>query len=117
MPQARGTETTIALYDESSYGVTPGTPAGKKIYVKSCGVKAAQPLEDSATLSGGSRSRTEPARQNIDVAGSVPMELHAESLIYLLKHAFGTVNTSGTNPYTHTFTIGNLPAGFIIEKD
>ncbi len=33
----------------------------------------------------------------------------------LLKHAMGTVSSTGTGPYTHTYTIDDLPTGLTLE--
>lgn len=42
------------------------------------------------------------------VAGSVSTELANVTAATLLKHAFGTVQTTGAGPYTHTYTPGDL---------
>lgn len=42
------------------------------------------------------------------VGGGVTLELWNEPLATLLTHMFGTVNTTGTGPYTHTATPGDL---------
>lgn len=42
------------------------------------------------------------------VSGSVEMELPAVSIATLLKHYFGAVVTSGSGPYTHTYTPGAM---------
>lgn len=112
--QARGIQTTVALYDESTY-TTPGA-AGKKIYVVSSGVKAAQALKESNTLSS-LRVRRRPALGNIDVAGPLQVEANGENIGFLLKHALGQVATTGSGPYSHVITVGSLPVGFTLEHD
>lgn len=42
------------------------------------------------------------------VAGDFTIELAPQGTGMLFKHMFGAVNTTGTNPYTHTFTPGLL---------
>ena len=116
MPQARGSQAVFAIYDETSYGVTPATPAGQKLYLTRFGVASAQNLIDDDTLSSN-RARIEPGRGNIDVAGALAMTLSAQSLGKPLKHLLGAVATTGVGPYEHTITPGDLPAGFILEKD
>lgn len=116
MPQARGNQTTTAIFEESTYATTPGTPAGTKVYIKSNGMKATQALEDSETLTTA-RERERPTRGNIDAAGPLETEMSAENLGLLLKHTFGTVNTTGASPYVHTITAGDLPTGLVIEND
>lgn len=116
MAQARGTQTTIALYEETTYNTTIATPVGQKLYVTSFGLASAQNLHDSNTLQAN-RSRDRPARGNINVAGQIGFELHAESMGTILKHLMGSNATTGTDPYTHTMTIGDLPIGLQLEKD
>jgi hypothetical protein len=41
-------------------------------------------------------------------SGPVKLELPTLSIAALWKHAFGTVVTTGTGPYTHTYTPGDL---------
>lgn len=116
MPQARGSQAVIALYEESTYNTTPGTPSGQKLYVTNFGVQANQNRPDSNTLTN-SRERSAPAAGNINVSGSFGMEIGAESIGTLLKHLMGINNTTGASPYTHTMTLGDLPVGLILEKD
>lgn len=116
MPQARGTQTSVALYDETTYGADPGTPAGKKVYFKTFGVKSSQNRLDSATLNA-ERSRGRPIAGNIDVAGSLTSEIGAEWIGSMLRHTLGAVATTGAGPFVHTLTLGDLPVGMVLEKD
>lgn len=116
MPQARGSQTVFALYEETTYKTTPGVPDGKKLYLVSCGVQAQQNRINPNTLTG-SRERSAPSAGNINVGGSMTMELSAQSMGTPLKHMMGANTTTGAGPYTHTMTLGDLPVGFILEKD
>ena len=116
MPQAQGAQTNFYLYDEDTYGADPTTPDANKIYLKSCGLKVQQNKLQPETLTG-SRTQSKPDNGNVDVTGPLVHELGAESVGKLLKHAFGSVATTGTGPYTHTYSIGSLPTGFTLEKD
>lgn len=117
MPQARGSQLTVALYDETTYGADPGTPAGTLLYVKSCGLAATRGLTDNETIYSN-RSAPKPARGKVDVAGPLPCDIYPQAFAKLLKHALGSVATSGVGPYTHVITIGSaLPVGMLIEKD
>lgn len=115
MGQARGQQFALTLYEESSYNTDPGSPSGQKIYVVTMGVKAAKGRVQNATLNG--RVPGKPAPANINVSGPLVTYVNPESIGTLLKHAIGSVNDSGADPYTHTFTPGDLPTGFILEKD
>lgn len=116
MAQARGSQLAVALFDESSYGADPGSPAGKKIYVKGFTGGATQQLLVPETLTS-TRVRSQPERGNIDAAFALPVELSAENHGPLLKHALGSVVTTGTGPYVHVITPGALPVGAVIERD
>lgn len=72
---------------ESSLNVDEG-------YLRSNGIRAGRRTRSPARL--GART----------VAGSVRMELPNLSLAVLMKHMFGTVNTTGAGPYTHTYSPG-----------
>ena len=117
MAQPKGYQTSVVMYDEDSYGQDPSSPSGVKLYHKSgVTVGVTQALEQREYVGGG---RTELAHIQgpKDAGGALPVELSAESIGKLLKHALGTVNTTGTGPYVHTITIGALPEGFTLEKD
>jgi hypothetical protein len=116
MPQPSGTNCVVAIFDETTYATDPGAPDGQMLYVVSSGVRPQQNLQDSNTLTGA-RARARPTRGNIDVSGSIEVELSAENHGKLLKHAMGLVNTTGAGPYTHVLTLGALPVGMAIEHD
>jgi hypothetical protein len=57
-----------------------------------------------------------PKRGGHNVAGDLNFEL-APEYGRLLKHIFGSYGVTGAAaPYTHTFKIGSLPVGMLIEK-
>lgn len=116
MAKVQGINVSFNIYDEDTYGQDPGTPDGQRAYLKSCGLKATQALEDDDTLTG-SRDMTKPTRGNQDANGPCVMNIGAESIGKWLKHTLGQVATTGTDPYVHTITIGALPVGFMFEKD
>lgn len=116
MAQVRGSDSTIALYEETTYNQAPGTPAGYLMYLTSFGLQKTQNRIQSNILSG-ERSRAEGVLGNVDVTGDVVTEIHSETMSRLIKHALGTVATTGTGPYTHTATIANLPVGLTMEID
>lgn len=117
MAQARGADTKAILYEESVYGVDPGVPAGKVIYLTANTLSSDQPLQNSNTLTA-SRGRAKPVPGNLNATGDLNVELNPETLGWLLKHAFGAITTTGAAvPYTHDFAIDVLPPGLQIEKD
>jgi hypothetical protein len=87
---------------------------GKTVPLTSEGLALDRALQSSKTLRSN-RNPVEPVRGNKKVAGALSGELSAYIERQLL-YAFGNVSTvAGSGLYTHTFTIGNLPA-FGYEK-
>lgn len=115
MGVARGVATALGMYDETAYNTAPGTPDGVKLYHTGFGVSANRENDEINSLAGYTEDKPLPGA--IDVSGSLPVKCCAKSAGKLFKHALGTVNTTGTNPYTHVITIGALPAGFRLEPD
>jgi len=117
MAQARGTQTTFTLVEETAYGTTPGTPAGQQLYLTANNIQANQTLIDSNTLQAN-RERDQPVEGNISVTGTLDFELGAEWSGTLFKHIMGNNVDSGSDPYTHTMDLqDDLPAGFMVETD
>lgn len=117
MPQARGTQTTIAQFDETVYGADPGSPAGQKLFVTPpFGLQSQQNLLDSNTLTA-SRDRARPVIGNQNVTGPLNTELSAQEQGKILRHAMGANVTTGAAPYVHTMTLGDLPISMLLEKD
>lgn len=63
-------------------------------YLRSRGIRAGRRTRSAGRL--GART----------AAGSVNLELPNTSIAVLMKHMFGAVVTTGTGPYTHTYTPG-----------
>lgn len=111
-----GTQTSVSVYEETTYGVEPGTPAATRVYYTGYNVLASQALIQPNTITG-SRQRGRPAADSVDVAGPIPMEVGAEDIAVMLRHLIGDVATTGADPYEHTITPAALPPGLIIELD
>lgn len=116
MAQARGTQATFALFEESTYGTDPGSPAGQVLYASSFGLAKSQNRQNSNVLTA-SRGRVEPYLGNVNVAGTLATEIGAESMGTILKHLMGANTTTGANPYSHAMTIGDLPTSLLLEVD
>jgi len=92
MPQARGTQIAVNIYDEDTYGADPSVPSAKRVYVTSFGLKSTQNKLRDETLSED-RNPKRPGLGNIDVAGPIAMNLAAEDSGIMFKHLLGVVNT------------------------
>jgi hypothetical protein len=109
MAIAYGTQTSLVLFTESTYG-TAGTSGIKQPFVSES-LKVSQQSLDSNTISSR-RERLKPALSNINVSGSIATELATETSMFLLYAALGgyTGSSTGTSPniiYTHTFKTGS----------
>lgn len=109
MAIAYGTQASLVLFTESTYG-TAVTNGIKQPFVSES-LKVSQQSLDSNTISS-SRERLKPALSNINVSGSIATELATEGSMFLLYAALGgyTGSSTGTSPniiYTHTFKTGS----------
>ncbi|RMF46800.1 MAG: hypothetical protein D6751_04120 [Deltaproteobacteria bacterium] len=114
MPQAKGANAQILIQEETTFATDPATPDARKVYISGCSLKLNRALESSDILRGN-RNPTRPARGNDDVSGGLSTELQAY-IGLLLKATLGSVTTTGTGPYTHTFKVGSSLPSLLIEK-
>jgi hypothetical protein len=75
--------------------------------IKSESIKNDITYLDTETISARKVLRLTKAGSR-SVGGDLTTELSNVTVATLLKHAFGTVNTTGAGPYTHTYTPGDL---------
>lgn len=117
MAQISGKDITVALYDETAFGVDPALPAaGTKAYFSSLDVKASQESIENPIITGG-RGLQRPGRGNIDVTGSFATTLAPNNLTFWFKHILGAPTGAGTNVDPYIYVPKDLPSSFIIEKD
>lgn len=116
MARAKGSNSIIVMDEETTYGADPGSPDGRKLFCLKEGLRSSQELLTDETLTGV-RDMTNPDLGDIDVAGSVDVNLSETAHAMLMKHALGPVATSGaSDPYTHVIKVGALPIGLVFEK-
>jgi len=123
MAQAKGSDFQFMVIEEATYGTTPGTPSGYIIPVSSIGGDwFTRRLIDNPELRGN-RNAAAPVRGNVSVNGSAQFPLHMDATGWILKHAVGEPDTSGTGPYTHVMKCNysgtteneDIPVGLTIE--
>ena len=51
-----------------------------------------------------------------NAGGTASIELTYENCGMWVKHVLGAAATTGSSPYTHTYTLGTLPTGLTIEN-
>lgn len=114
MAQATGSKAVISIQKETTYKTDPVTPDMAKVNFISETLKLSRNMIDSNTIQSG-RDASKPALGNINVAGTINTELQAY-IGRLLEAAFGSLATTGTGPYTHTFKVGGALSSYVIEK-
>jgi hypothetical protein len=119
--QQQGSNSRLLYQTEVTYKSVPSNADAMVLPFVSESLRSNRNLISSKTIRS-SRNPVAPVRGNVDVSGDVTFEL-APQYGKLLHHAFGSYTavsgetvglTVGT--YRHTFKIGTLPVGLIIEK-
>jgi hypothetical protein len=114
MAQATGAKAQIIYQEETTFKTDPTSPDAKLLYFISEDFKSSRNLIDSAVIRG-TRDAARPALGNIAIEGSIKTELQAY-IGTLFKGLLGSVETTGSNPYTHTLKVGGSLPSFVIEK-
>ena len=112
MAQQKGSNVKVLLGFESTFGQAPS--AGYSLYINSSGLRETQAVNAPATLTG-SRNPAVPFRGNRDVRGTIVVPIDSTCMAYWLKAMFGDPTTTGTDPYTHEYKIGDTMPSFTFE--
>jgi hypothetical protein len=114
MPQAKGIKSKISCASETTFK-TLGSTNPQVIPFVSETLRATKDLVSSAIIRG-SRSPYMPIQGRTEVSGDITTYL-TPYLGKLFYHLLGNKATAGTAaPYTHTFTVSDLPEGLSIQK-
>lgn len=115
MARAVGANSRTAIAFEATYGTKPASGFIRMPFASN-GLGASQPLIDNELLGFG-RDPIAPIKDALTVDGDIVVPIDVDSWGHWLKAAFGAPTTTGTGPYTHTFTTGasSLPS-FTAEK-
>lgn len=112
--QATGANAVLVGDTETSFKSDPSSIDGKVIPFVTSSLASAQNLIDSETITN-SRNPAAPAGGNIDLVGDIVTEFSETAYSWLLKHALGSVVTTGSaDPWTHVFKIAQLPVSLLI---
>lgn len=109
--------TSVGAGEESSYGTAVSRTVWIKLSAESL-AKTTQYIPENNLLPQGDVARVPRARHKgfVDVAGELSGEIaYDDGWLMLLKHAMGVLNTTGSGPYVHAFTLGALPTGLTLE--
>lgn len=117
MTQAIGASARITYVPETTWGTTPGSPSMRQLKAIVGGESLGAEIERLMSMAiNASRSVESYRGGRISVKGAMPFEVAPLGFATLMKHALGTVATTGTATYTHTIKRAALPAGMTIEK-
>lgn len=117
MSLAFGHQAFLGWAQESTYG-TPVHPPTKFVEIETESLKAERRFNVRPLLGHVSQRRTVKSKMN--VSGSFKADFVWEGLEQILKHALGSVLTTGAGPYTHTYSLSTtLPVGlsFFVNRD
>ena len=89
MAQARGSQSTVALFEEDTYGSDPSVPDGQLVYFSSFGPAKSQNRIDSNVITGD-RERVEPFLGNVSVSGPKTPKPHCFVIKTLYKQCFSS---------------------------
>lgn len=119
--QQQGSNSRLIFQTEITYKAIPSNQDAMVLPFVSESLRSSRNLTSSNTIKSG-RNPSQPVRGNVDVSGDVTFEL-APQYGKMFHHAFGSYaavsgETVGlaVGTYQHTFKIGALPVGMIIEK-
>jgi hypothetical protein len=114
MSQAKGSKSRILYDGEITFGSTRATVVAHVLPFVNESLRQSRNLIDSQSIRSARDARA-PVRGNSEIGGDITLELDP-FMGKLLYHALGTVSTTGSSPYSHTFTVYDLPPGMTIEK-
>ena len=117
MTQATGSRSQLVFWEESAFGVLPGSPTVHGLRFTSESLATEINKFESEEIRSDRMVQT-ILGGNIRPAGDINWELSPEGLNTLLKHGLGIpVSTTGSGPYTHVIEGTNaLPVSFGVEK-
>lgn len=106
MAYPSGLAAQLGIAEEITYG-TFVAPARFHEFISES-IKFDRKRIASKAIRAGRRTLHRWAAGTQKVQGSIVLEVAAQGFGLLFKHLFGGIVTTGTNPYTHTFTPGTL---------
>ena len=113
---AKGAKAQIVYDEESVFKTDPGAPDAKKLFIIRDGLSAKRNFIIDETLRNN-RNPVEPDLGNLDIGGTVLVDLCETSHATLIKHGMGAVTTTGSvDPWEHVLKPGDLPVGLVLEK-
>lgn len=112
--QATGSYTKIIYDNETTFSYVRASVDAHVLPFVSESLRMTRNLVESASIRGNRNPRS-PVQGNREVGGDITVELDPY-MGKLLYNALGTFTTAGSSPYSHTFTVSELPPGLTIEK-
>ena len=105
MSQGYGHQAYVGIGIQSAYDTAVAASVFAEIMSEN--MKGKRPKRPAGVL--GSRSLKRLITGKAEVNGGFKFPLQWNGLEKILKHALGAVNTTGSNPYTHTYSLAAAP--------
>ena len=115
MGTARGYKSECVLDFETTFGEDPASPAGLIMPLNTMGVRSQRNKTTPATIRGN-RNPAAPFDGNLSVSGGIQAPVDTIATGHWLRAMFGVPATTGSDPYTHTFTVGDTQPSLVLEK-
>ena len=116
MSQAKGSQAQLlGAVKETTYGSDPASISAVNLPINSSAIKKTRNLITPATIRGR-RDAVQPAQGNTNVAGDVVVPVDLINIGYWLQMLLGDPTTTGTDPYTHTFKVGDSIDSWVLEQ-
>lgn len=117
MPQSTGANLQVGIDTETTFGTTPGAPAGKLLHLVSSTV-AGKRGQINNDVMRSTKQPFKPTVGNLDVSGTLSTYVDSRDFGLLLNHMLGAPTTTGAGPYNHIFKAGNTkPTSMLIEHN
>lgn len=112
MAQQRGSQIEVLLGVESTFGTAPSS--AYQMAVNTYNVQSTRALNSAATLTG-QRNPVAPFSGNRTVSGDIVIPVDSIAMAQWLIAAFGSPTSSGSDPYTHKFTVPDSQSSYTLE--
>jgi len=115
MGTARGYLSECVLDFEGLFNTDPDPTAGLVMPVNTMNVRSERAKNAPQTLRGN-RNPAAPFDGNITVSGPIQFPVDSIATGHWLRAMLGVPATTGTDPYTHVFSLGNTQPSLVLEK-
>jgi len=114
-----GRQAKCVFIEEAVFGTEQGTPTGYALPYTSMDLNPGEGFVDFEEIDANT-APPKPMQARHSPSGRFTFPLHWDAIGWPLKYAIGVPDTTGSDPYTHVFTLGDATQGeapgFEIER-